>query len=137
MVFKDGIYYTMKLEIKLSEGVMSNLNDIKKEIVEFIKERNWEQFYTPKNLAIAIGAEAGELLECFQWKTDEDIKTMIETKEVENMSDEIADIVIYSISLCNSMNIDLDRAILEKIKKNGIKYPVEKCIGSSKKYSEL
>jgi NTP pyrophosphatase (non-canonical NTP hydrolase) len=137
MVFKDGIYYTMKLEIKLSEGVMSNLNDIKKEIVEFIKERNWEQFHTPKNLAIAIGAEAGELLECFQWKTDEDIKTMIETKEVEKMSDEIADIVIYSISLCNSMNIDLDRAILEKIKKNGIKYPVEKCIGSSKKYSEL
>jgi NTP pyrophosphatase (non-canonical NTP hydrolase) len=116
---------------------MSDLNQIKKEVVEFIKERNWEQFHTPKNLAIAIGAEAGELLECFQWKSDEDIKTMIDTRDVEKMSDEIADIVIYSISLCNSMNIDLDEAIFDKIKKNGLKYPVEKCIGSSKKYSEL
>ncbi|MEI8215909.1 MAG: nucleotide pyrophosphohydrolase [Eubacteriales bacterium] len=116
---------------------MSDLNEIKREIIEFIKERNWEQFHTPKNLAIAIGAEAGELLECFQWKSDDDIKAMIESKEVEMMSDEIADIVIYSFSLCNSMGIDLEMAILDKIKKNGKKYPVEKCIGSSKKYSEL
>ena len=116
---------------------MTNLIDIKNEIIEFIRERDWEQFHTPKNLAISIGAEAGELLECFQWKTDDDIKAMIKNDELGSMADEIADIVIYSISLCNSMGIDLDQAILDKIKKNGIKYPVEKSKGNSKKYSEL
>ena len=69
------------------------------QIISFIKERNWEQFHTPKNLAIAIGAEVGELLECFQWKTDEEIHNMVQQENTEQIADEIADIYMYLVSL--------------------------------------
>jgi len=107
------------------------------QIIQFIKERDWQQFHTPKNLAIAIGAEAGELLECFQWKSDDEIKNMIEESGTEKMADEIADIYIYLVSICNSMAIDLDAAVAAKLEKNRGKYPVEKSMGNSKKYTEL
>jgi len=110
---------------------------IKNKVTEFIKERGWEQFHTPKNLAIAIGAEVGELLECFQWKTDEEINNMIEKNDTENIADEIADIYTNLISLCNSMNIDLEKAVCDKLEKHKLKYPVDKSFGNSKKYTEL
>lgn len=110
---------------------------LKEQIIQFIKERDWEQFHTPKNLAIAIGAEAGELLECFQWKTDEEIKAMIEENGTGHMADEIADIYIYLVSLCKSMDIDLETAVDMKLEKNRRKYPIEKSMGNAKKYTEL
>lgn len=106
-------------------------------IVEFIKERDWEQFHTPKNLSIAIGAEVGELLECFQWKTDKEIDDMIERNNTQAVADEIADIYTYLISLCRSMNINLEEAVINKLEKNRQKYPIEKSYGNSKKYTEL
>lgn len=112
-------------------------NLLKDKIINFIRERDWEQFHTPKNLAIAIGAEAGELLECFQWKTDENIKQLIEDKNIENISDEIADIYIYLVSLCSSLNVDFEKAVQNKLEKSKQKYPIEKCLGSSKKYTEF
>lgn len=111
--------------------------DIHKEIFKFIKERNWEQFHTPKNLAISVGAEVGELLECFQWKTDEQIKRMIEEKNTEEIADEIADVYTYLVSLSKSLDIDLYEAVTKKIEKNKEKYPVEKSFGIAKKYNEL
>ena len=110
---------------------------INDQIIRFIKERNWEQFHSPKNLAIAIGAEVGELLECFQWKTDGEIMSMVEREDTQQAADEIADIYMYLVSLCNSMNIDLENAVHNKLEKNRLKYPVEKSFGSSKKYTEL
>lgn len=107
------------------------------EILNFIKERNWEQFHTPKNLLIAIGAEVGELMECFQWKTDDEINGMIARGETQNAADEIADIYMYLVSLCSSMNIDLDQAVERKIEKNRAKYPIDKSYGNAKKYTEL
>lgn len=107
------------------------------QIIQFIKARNWEQFHSPKNLAIAIGAEVGELLECFQWKSDEDIQGMIEANNKEAIADEIADIYTYLISLCKSMNIDLKEAVKKKIEKNEEKYPIEKSFGNAKKYTEF
>ena len=107
------------------------------EILNFIKERNWEQFHTPKNLLIAIGAEVGELMECFQWKTDDDIAGMIAHGETQNAADEIADIYMYLVSLCSSMNIDLDQTVERKIEKNRAKYPIDKSYGNAKKYTEL
>lgn len=107
------------------------------EILNFIKERNWEQFHTPKNLIIAIGAEVGELMECFQWKTDDDIAGMIAHGETQNAADEIADIYMYLVSLCSSMNIDLDQTVERKIEKNRAKYPIDKSYGNAKKYTEL
>ncbi|ROR28134.1 NTP pyrophosphatase (non-canonical NTP hydrolase) [Mobilisporobacter senegalensis] len=113
---------------------MKNIND---QIIEFINERDWDQFHTPKNLAIAIGAEVGELMECFQWKTDTELDRIIEQKDTVNFADEIADIYMYMISLCNSMNIDLEESVRNKIDKNKMKYPVSKSYGNAKKYTDL
>ena len=110
---------------------------LSEQIINFIKERNWEQFHSPKNLAIAIGAEVGELLECFQWKTDEEITDMVEQENTQEVADEIADIYMYLVSLSNSMNISLENAIYNKLEKNRHKYPVEKSFGNAKKYTEL
>jgi len=107
------------------------------QIISFIKERNWEQFHTPKNLIIALGAEVGELLECFQWKTDEEIHGMVEHEDTQQIADEIADIYMYIVSLCYRMNIDLENAIQNKLAKNRLKYPIDKSFGSAKKYTEL
>lgn len=107
------------------------------QIIRFIKERNWEQFHSPKNLVIAIGAEVGELLECFQWKTDGEIMSMVGREDTQQAADEIADIYMYLVSLCNSMNIDLENAVHKKLEKNRLNYPVEKSFGSAKKYTEL
>ena len=107
------------------------------QIMNFIKERDWEQFHSPKNLVIAIGAEVGELLECFQWKTDKEIQSMVKKENTRQIADEIADIYMYLVSLCNSMNIDMENAVYEKLEKNRLKYPVEKSFGSAKKYTEL
>lgn len=107
------------------------------QILDFIKERDWEQFHTPHNLVISIGAEVGELLECFQWKTEEEVRSMVVNDGTEKVADEVADIYMYLVSLCNSMNIDMENAIINKLAKNSLKYPVEKSFGSAKKYTEL
>jgi len=127
---------------KYSNNLASNIkkagiNVLTDQIIGFIKERGWEQFHSPKNLVIAIGAEAGELLECFQWKTDEEITSMVEKEDTQQIADEIADIYMYLVSLCNSMNIDLNHAVCNKLEKNQQKYPVEKSYGSAKKYTKL
>jgi dCTP diphosphatase len=107
------------------------------QIISFIKERNWEQFHSPKNLVIAIGAEVGELMECFQWQTDEEINNMIEQGNTQRVADEIADVYMYLVSLSHSMNIDLENAIHNKLDKNRQKYPIDKSFGSARKYTEL
>ncbi len=104
------------------------LDEVKKEISDFTKERNWDQYHTPENLAKSISIEAGELLECFQWSPDYDRQAVIE---------ELADVMNYCIQMADKLNINIEDAIVEKIKKNAEKYPVEKCYGSSKKYTEL
>lgn len=115
---------------------MKNKN-INNRIIEFINERDWVQFHTPKNLAVAIGAEVGELLECFQWKTDTELNSIIEQNDTVNIADEIADIYMYLISLCNSMNINLEESVRNKLEKNKLKYPVSKSYGNAKKYTDL
>lgn len=99
---------------------------IEDKIIEFVKERNCDQFHTPPNLSIAIGAEVGEPLECFQWKTDKEIYDIIIEKDTQAVADEIADIYTYLISLCRSMNINLNEAVIKKLEKNTKKYPIEK-----------
>ncbi|WP_391559280.1 nucleotide pyrophosphohydrolase [Robertmurraya sp.] len=102
-------------------------------ILEFRKERDWEKFHNPKDLAISISLEASELLENFQWK---DSEQSIE-KNFLNIKEELADILIYALYLSHDLNIDIKEAILEKLEKNQQKYPVEKAYGSNKKYNEL
>lgn len=102
-------------------------------IVEFRDSRNWRQFHNPKDLAISLSIEASELLENFQWKTS-DVSV---TVNFERIQEELADVLIYALLLSNELNIKPEQAIIDKIKKNEEKYPIEKAYGSNKKYNEL
>lgn len=98
------------------------------EIIEFNKERDWDQFHSPENLAKSICIEAGELLECFQWDSSYDKEAVCE---------ELADVVNYCIVMADRLQVDLEEIVLKKLEKNRQKYPVEKAKGNSKKYNEL
>ncbi|MCY6372442.1 nucleotide pyrophosphohydrolase [Clostridium ganghwense] len=113
------------------------IEELTKKIIQFRDNRDWKQFHNPKDLAISLGIEAGELLECFQWKTNEEIKELLQSEKKIKVQEEIADVAMYLLFLCNETNINLEEAILDKIKKNEEKYPVSKSKGNAKKYNEL
>ncbi|MBB1088982.1 nucleotide pyrophosphohydrolase [Lysobacter sp. SG-8] len=103
---------------------------------KFAKERDWEQFHTPKNLAMALSVEAAELLEHFQWLTAEQSKVLpVDTRD--EVSAEVADVFLYLLQLCAKLEIDPVDAAWKKIETNAGKYPVERARGTSKKYSDL
>jgi len=102
-------------------------------IKEFIKERDWEQFHDPKNLAISLNLESAEILELFQWTKNNEINN----NRIDDLSDEIADVYYWLLLLADHYEIDIEKALREKIKKNNKKYPIEKSKGNSDKYSEL
>jgi len=102
-------------------------------ILRFRDERNWKQFHTPRDLAISISIEAAELLEHFQWNpSDEDIAA-----KREEISEELADVLVYCVYLSDTLHFDMDKIVCDKIDKNFRKYSVEKAFGNSRKYSEL
>ncbi len=103
---------------------------------EFARKRDWEKFHSPKNLASALVVEAAELLEIFQWMKEEESRTPDE-RVLGEIREEIADIQIYLVRLCDVLGIDLSDAVKRKIEKNSEKYPVEKSRGNSKKYDEI
>lgn len=109
---------------------MSEIKLLTDKLIEFRNERDWEQFHNPKDLAIALSIEAGELLENFLWKSAEEAKP-------ENVKEELADILAYAFLLADKYGFDVKDIVLEKIKKNAEKYPVEKAKGTAKKYNEL
>jgi len=112
------------------------MQEVLERIRAFRDERDWKQFHDPKSLAASISIEAAELLEEFQWKTaEESYRHVAERKEA--VSDEIADVAIYLFELADIAGIDLKAAILAKLAKNALKYPVEKSRGTNKKYTEL
>lgn len=108
---------------------MDSLEELKKEIKDFVDQRDWNQFHTPANLAKSISIEANELLECFQW--DEVNFNM------ENVKEELADVINYCIQMATILNLDIKDIVLAKLKKNALKYPVNKCKGKSTKYNQL
>ena len=99
----------------------------------FRDERNWRQFHNPKDLAISISLEASELLELFQWKTNEEVVGV----KSERLQEELADVLIYAAMLADDLGFDLDEIVMKKLEKNGRKYPVEKSIGRKDKYTQL
>lgn len=113
------------------------LKQMTDKLVDFRDRRDWSQFHTPKNLALSLCIEAAELMECFQWKTDEEVNEYINSEERIKLQEEIADVASYLLLLCNETGIDLYDALKDKIEKNGRKYPVELSKGNSKKYTEL
>jgi NTP pyrophosphatase (non-canonical NTP hydrolase) len=109
---------------------------IKRILKEFVVNRDWSQFHSPKNLAMALSVEVSEILEEFQWLTEEESKNLSPEK-MEKVRQEIADVLIYLIMLADKYDIDLIEAVNDKIKINEEKYPVEKSKGNAKKYTEL
>ena len=114
-----------------------NLDVIKEKLNQFSKERDWEQYHSPKNLAMALSVEVAELVEIFQWSNDGGIKEVENEQTRKEIEEEIADIFNYLVKFVDLMDIDLEKISLEKIQKNDEKYPVEKSKGNSEKYNKL
>lgn len=109
---------------------MSDLDELREAIVKFTQERDWDQFHNGKDLALALSIEASELNEAFLWKEAKDVN-------VEKVKEELADIVNYAILIADKYDLDIKQIVLDKLRRNAEKYPVDKAYGSAKKYDEL
>ena len=109
---------------------MDSIETIISEVVKFRNERDWEQFHNSKDLALAISIEAGELNELFLWKKAEEVN-------VEKLKEELADVFTFAFLLANKYGLNVKELVLEKLKTNAVKYPVDKAKGTAKKYNEL
>lgn len=116
----------------------TTIQEIKSQVLAFARERDWEQFHSPKNLSMALAAEAGELMEHFLWSTPEQSNAVAaDPAKRGKIADELADVVIYAIEFANITGMDLAAAIEAKMAANAKKYPVEKARGRADKYTEL
>jgi dCTP diphosphatase len=111
------------------------MEQLKARLRQFAAEREWGQFHSPKNLAIALSVEVAEILEHFQWLTDAESNQIAEDVRLK-LKDEIGDVLIYLVRLADKLDIDPIEAALEKNEKNKLKYPVQLVRGKSKKYTE-
>lgn len=109
---------------------MSEIKEIIDALVKFRNERDWAQFHNSKDLALAVTVEAGELLELFLWKNAEDANK-------EKVKEELADVFAFALLLADKFDLDVKQIVLDKIKINGEKYPINKAKGTAKKYNEL
>jgi dCTP diphosphatase len=115
---------------------ISNIEDLKAILRQFAEDRDWDQFHSPKNLAMALSGEAGELIEHFQWLTEEQSSNLSELKKAK-VADEIADIQLYLVRLADKLDLDILQECNRKINENAVKYPIEKSKGKAQKYTEL
>ena len=118
------------------DDAVTKLDRLRDALRAFTAARNWQSFHSPKNLAMALSVEAAELLEVFQWMTEADSRNL-EPAAKTAASEEIADVLLYLILLCDALGIDPVAAAERKMAANAQKYPVEKARGTSKKYTEL
>jgi dCTP diphosphatase len=123
------------MEFKMNQLDLKKINS---EIEKFASDRDWDQFHSVKNLSMALSVESAELLEIFQWFTEEQSnKVKNDPKTMSKVEDEVADIFVYLLRIVSKTNIDLEAAVLNKLKKNAEKYPIEMSRGNSKKYNEF
>ena len=116
----------------------TTMAELKTRVLAFARERDWEQFHAPKNLSMALAAEAGELMEHFLWSTPEASRVAIDDPvKRAKIAEELADVVIYALEFANVTGIDVARAIGAKMAANAQKYPVEKAKGRADKYTDL
>jgi dCTP diphosphatase len=115
-----------------------DLKSLNQEIETFVQEREWDQFHSVKNLAMALSVESSELLEIFQWMREEESNRVHQDEKlIEKIEDEVADIFIYLLRIVSKTHIDLESSIRRKMDKNSRKYPIELARGTSKKYTEF
>jgi NTP pyrophosphatase (non-canonical NTP hydrolase) len=109
---------------------MNSWKELQTKLIEFRNDRDWEQFHNPKDLALALSIEAAELNEEFLWKNAEDAN-------VEKIKEELADVFAYALLLAEKYDLDINEIVIDKIKKNGEKYPIDKSKGTATKYTDL
>jgi len=114
---------------------MSDLEAIKIRVRQFAEARDWEQFHSPKNLVMALSVEAAELVEIFQWLTEQQSQQLAD-ETLARVVDEIADVQVYLVRLADRLQVDIAAAVAQKMEKNEAKYPVELVRGSARKYSD-
>jgi NTP pyrophosphatase (non-canonical NTP hydrolase) len=114
----------------------TDLQQLQAELRKFAKDRDWDQFHSPKNLAAALSVEAAELLEHFQWLTEEQSKALSQDR-LDQVGEEIADVLLYLVRLSDKLGIDPMEAAKHKLIRNAEKYPIDRAKGSIKKYTEL
>ncbi len=117
---------------------MSQLSQLQSEVQEFCEVRDWDQFHTPKDLAIGLVTESAELLDLFRFKSDSECLELLQKAgSRDKIEDELADILFFALRFAQKNEIDLSKALRAKIEKNGKKYPVELSRGSNRKYNEF
>lgn len=112
-------------------------DELQKKIADFRDRRDWKQFHNPKDLSISLLLEAAELLEHFQWESPEEMAKLIKSDKLNDVKEELADVYYWVLLIANDLNIDLEEALLAKMKQNEEKYPIDKARGSHKKYNEF
>lgn len=112
------------------------LDDLLAKIREFVAERDWEQYHSPKNLSVALAVEAAELAEIFQWLTEDQSRKLTPMQKA-HAADEIGDVLVYLVDLAEKLGVEPVKAAFDKLEKNRVKYPVEKARGNAVKYDEL
>lgn len=114
----------------------TTIEELKEQVKKFCEDRNWDQFHNPKDLAIGIATEAGELLERFRFKSDHDMDALMNSDAKNAVEEELADILYFVLRFAQMNDIDLSDALTKKIRKNDEKYPIEKAKDCNKKYDE-
>lgn len=120
----------------MSAADAKGLVQLRDALRQFAAERDWDQFHSPKNLASALAVEAAELLERFQWLTEDESRNL-SPADLARVREELADVLNYLVRLADKLDVDLLEAARDKIGKNALKYPAEKARGSARKYSEI
>jgi dCTP diphosphatase len=111
----------------------TTLADLRQRVADFVAARDWQQFHTPRNLSVAISVEAAELMEHFQWLTREQALAAMEDEEKRAaVVDELADVLIYGLSLANALDVDVSTAVLDKLTRNERRFPVERWQGRAR-----
>ena len=139
LTFASGRFYdwaTIRPVCRKGLDMSKSIDDLIRELSAFAKERDWDQFHSPKNLAMALASEAGEILEIFRWLTPEESRSL-PADELAKAKDEIGDVLIFLARLADSLGIAPLEAAFEKLEKSKDKYPVEMSRGNAKKYSEF
>jgi dCTP diphosphatase len=114
-----------------------DVNKLLEKITEFSTARDWDQFHSIKNLVMALSVESSELVEIYQWATEEESNDSKNAILLNNAKEELADILVYLLRISSKLNIDLEKAVLEKMALNELKYPVEKSKGNAIKYRDF
>jgi NTP pyrophosphatase (non-canonical NTP hydrolase) len=128
----------MNDENNRKQEVLIDASALSAALAGFAHERDWEQFHSPKNLVMALSAEVGELTEIFQWLSEDASKNVgRDASSAEAVRDEIADVALYLVRLASVLDVDLNEAVTQKLKKNAEKYPVSKARGNHKKYDQI